>query len=231
MNFDEIWRQPLFGIAVTVAFYAASLALSQRWRWLHPLFLTSASLILLLQIGHIPYQSYKIGGDYLTFLLGPATVALAVPLYKHAPRLGQHLGAILCGVTLGCIGGIASAGLGAYFLGGSPQVVISMMPKSVTAAVSIEIMKQMGQRPELAAVFTVLTGLLGSMIGPPLLRKIGVRDDLSIGIAIGTAAHGIGTARVIRDSEAQGSASAFAMSLAGIITSLLFIPIAHYWPR
>lgn len=214
-----------------MVFYVAALALNRRHIWLHPLFLTSGGLILLLQLGHIPYRDYEVGGEMLTFLLGPATVALAVPLYKYAPLLKRHLGAILCGVLLGCVGGIMSAGLSTIILGASPQVVLAMLPKSVTSAISIEIMKQMGQRPELAAVFTVLTGLLGSMIGPGLLRAIGVRDDLSIGIAVGTAAHGIGTARVIRESAAQGSASAFAMSLSGVITSLLFIPIGHYWPK
>lgn len=227
----NFWAHPLFGVTVTVVFYGTAQAFSRRLTWLHPLFFTSSCLILLLQLGHIPYRDYQVGGDLLTFLLGPATVALAVPLYKHGPLLKRHLGAILCGVFLGCLGGILSAGLSTWMLGAPPEVIVSMLPKSVTSAISIEIMKQMGQRPELAAVFTVLTGLFGSMVGPTLLRLIGIRDDLSIGIAVGTAAHGIGTARVIRDSDAQGSASAFAMSLAGVITSLLFIPIGHYWPR
>jgi len=104
----------------------------------------------------------------------------------------------------------------------------SMTPKSVTTPISIELVRQLGGVPELGAVFTVLAGLFGSIIGPTLLRSCGVRNDIAIGLAIGTSSHGIGTARIIRDSELQGATGGLAMALAGIITSILIIPL-HWW--
>ena len=111
---------------------------------------------------------------------------------------------------------------------GSRVLLLSMLPKSVTTPISIELSLQLGGIPALTAVFTVLAGLLGSVVGPQLLRLAGVRGDIAIGLAMGTSSHGIGTARIIRDSEFQGGASGLAMALAGIITSLLIIPI-QWW--
>jgi putative effector of murein hydrolase len=101
----------------------------------------------------------------------------------------------------------------------------TMMPKSVTTAISVELVRYMGGMPELGSVLTVLTGLLGSMLGPEVLRWFGLRDDISIGTALGTSSHGIGTGRLIRESDLSGSISGFSMGLAGIVTSLLLIPL------
>jgi putative effector of murein hydrolase len=103
-----------------------------------------------------------------------------------------------------------------------------MIPKSVTTPISVELSKLLGGTPELSAVFTVLAGLIGSVVGPAILKLFGVRRDIPIGIAMGTSAHGIGTARVVQESELQGGASGFAMALAGIVTSLLSIPV-QWW--
>lgn len=227
MILDSITMNPLFGVGITFIIYLLSLKLSSRKKWIHPLFLTSVLLILILYVFKIPYEAYRVGGDLLVFLLGPATVALGVPLYKQLPKIKKYLIPLLTGITLGSLTGLLSAGLLVWTVGGTKELILTMLPKSVTAPVSIEIVRQLGGYPELAAVFTVLTGLLGSMIGPFLLKKIGIKDDISIGLAMGTAAHGIGTARVIRDSEIQGSYSGFAMGMAAIITSVLIIPL--YW--
>lgn len=226
-EFEELYRQPLFGIAITVIFYAAAQRLNKRLTWVNPLFVTAGGLISLLLICDIPYQDYKIGGDAVTFFLGPATVALAVPLYKSARKMKGHIRAIVLGSLIGCIVGLLSAGLLVWSLHGSQDILLSMLPKSVTSPVAIEVARQLGGIPELGGVFAVLTGLLGSMLGPWLLLKAGVRSDIAIGTSIGTAAHGIGTARILRDSELQGGISGFAMGLSCIITPILCIPI--YW--
>jgi putative effector of murein hydrolase len=105
-----------------------------------------------------------------------------------------------------------------------------MLPKSVTTPISIELSRQLGGTPELSAVFTVLAGLIGSVIGPMILRAFGVRRDIPIGLAMGTSAHGIGTARVVQESELQGGTAGFAMALAGIVTAILSIPV-QWWLR
>jgi predicted murein hydrolase (TIGR00659 family) len=227
MTMAEIYANPLFGVAVTVAAYAICLLVHQKLRWLNPLFLTATVLISLLIALKIPYESYRRGGELLVFILGPATVALGVPLYKRARQIRQNLWPIMIGVVAGSISGLASAGLLVWVTGGSREIILSMMPKSSTAPIAVEISRQLGGVPELTAVLAVLTGLLGSMFGPRILRLCGVRNDIALGLAMGTSAHGIGTARVIRDSELQGSVSGLAMALAGIATAVLAMPL--YW--
>lgn len=227
MNEAAWWNDPLFGVAATVVAYSAALGLSRRWRWMHPLFVCSAALIALLALSGIPYEAYRVGGDLLIFCLGPATVALAVPVYKHAQRLKARLPAILGGVLAGSLCGVTTSALFVWAAGGPRELWLSALPKSASSPISIEIVRQLGGIPELGAVLTVLTGLVGSMIGPEFLRRVGVRDDVSIGVAIGTGSHGIGTARIIRESELQGSAGGLAMGLTGIVTSILAVPL--YW--
>ncbi|MFH5184600.1 LrgB family protein [Paenibacillus sp. TAB 01] len=225
MRVEEIVQTPLFGVAISVISYTAALRLQKKWSWLHPLFVGSAAIIIFLLLTHIPYEAYAKGGAMLEFLLGPATVALGIPLYKNAKRIGSSFASILGGITVGSISALLLSAALVWCLGGNLQMMLTMMPKSVTSPVSLEISRQAGGIPELTVVLTVLTGLIGSMIGPELLRWAGVRDDISLGTAIGTASHGIGTARVIRDSELQGSISGFAMGIAAILTSVLFIPL------
>ncbi|RAV12660.1 LrgB family protein [Paenibacillus contaminans] len=217
--------EPLFGVAATVLAYAGAQRLHRRWKWLHPLFVCAGGLIVLLLALDVPYESYREGGDLVAFFLGPATVALGVPLYKQADRIRRHAAAVLSAVTIGSFSSIASAGFLVWLLGGSRELMATMMPKSATSPIAIEIVRQAGGIPELGAVFTVLTGLLGSMIGPELLRLLGIRGELSVAVAVGTAAHGIGTARLIRESETQGGLGGLAMAIAGIVTALAFMPL------
>jgi predicted murein hydrolase (TIGR00659 family) len=175
--------------------------------------------------GNVSYADYEIGGSQIEFFLGPATVALGVPLYKNALKLKDCLSSVTTGVFVGAVMGIASSAALVWAFGGSQQLMATMMPKSVTTAISVELVRYMGGMPELGSVLTVLTGLLGSMIGPEVLRWFGLRDDISIGTAMGTSSHGIGTGRLIRESDLPGSISGFSMGLAGIVTSLLLIPL------
>jgi predicted murein hydrolase (TIGR00659 family) len=224
----EMFNHPLFGVTLSVVAYTLGIQLSQKYPWIHPLFVSSLSIILFLLVAHIPYETYKIGGDWLSFLLGPATVALGVPLYKYRSLIKKQLSAILTGVVLGSLTGILSAGSFIWLLGGSKQLIFTMLPKSVSSPIAIELSKLVGGIPELSAVLTVLTGLIGSMLGRSFLQRLGIHETWVIGIATGTAAHGIGTAKLMYSSELEGSYSAFAMALAGIVTSIFFIPIV-WW--
>ncbi|MGG1551872.1 LrgB family protein [Paenibacillus ferrarius] len=228
MSASSWLTNPMFGLALSVAAYTAAQAIHRRWRFLHPLFVCSCFIIAVLLSFHIPYSAYKVGGDVLTLLLGPATVALGVPLYKHFALIKRNLVAILVSVTLGSLTSILCSAALVGLLGGSREIMLSLLPKSVSSPIALEISRHLGGLPELTAVLTVLTGLWGSMIGRRLLLAMGCGDALSIGIAVGTAAHGIGTARLLKDSETEGSMSGFAMGAAGIITSILFIPI-YLW--
>lgn len=223
---NETWfHQPLFGITITVLFYVGAQLLNSRFKWLNPLFVTSGGIILLLLLAGIPYEAYREGGEIITFFLGPATVALAVPFYKNFQKLRDQLMPIVAGVSAGLICGLLAVWGLVSLLHGSKEVMLTMLPKSVTTPIAIEVADLLGGTPELAGVFAVLTGLLGSMIGPAILKMCRFRNDLAIGAAMGTAAHGIGTARIMRDSEIQGGISAFAMGLSSILTPLFCIPL------
>ncbi|MFC0213942.1 LrgB family protein [Paenibacillus chartarius] len=221
-----LWSgQPLFGLAVSVLFYVGGLGLHRRFPSIHPLFTSSAGIIVLLLALGVPYEAYQAGGEWLTLVLGPATVALGVPLYKYWSRIRQEAWAVCVGICAGAIVAIVMAALFVWLLGGSRELILTMMPKSTSSPIAIELSRLIGGNPSFTAVLTVLTGLLGSMFGRAFLRLIGVRDPLAIGIAVGVAAHGIGTAKLIRQYEDEGSYSAFAMALTGIVTGLLFVPI------
>lgn len=228
---NEVWTQnPLFGVTVTLILYTAAQWLNHRFRWLHPLLITSGGIIALLLAFDIPYEDYSAGGDIITFFLGPATVALAVPFYKNASKLKAQLMPIAAGVCAGLLSGmIAVLGI-SVLLRASDSILLSLLPKSVTSPVAIEVARTIGGIPGLAGVFAVLTGLLGSMVGPSFLKLCKIKSDIAIGAAIGTAAHGIGTARVIRDSETQGSVSAFAMGLSSMLTPLFCMPFIWWMP-
>jgi putative effector of murein hydrolase len=217
LTLQQFYQHPIFGLSLTVIAYSIALLIHKRHSWLHPLFVCSGLIIIVLLAGHIPYNDYKIGGGIIELMLGPATVALGVPLYKNARRIQSSLISIVSGITIGSVTGIASAAGLVWLMGGSREMMLTMMPKSVTAPIAIEIVRFSGGIPELGAVLTVMTGLL----------LLGIRADIPLGVAVGTSSHGIGTARLIRESELQGSVSGFAMGLAGIITSVLYIPI--YW--
>jgi predicted murein hydrolase (TIGR00659 family) len=225
MQLANVVQHPIFGVALTVMAYAASRHISQRLPKVHPLFLTSVIIMLVLGVTGIPLSSYQVGGDLITFMLGPSTVALGVPLFKHYRRIRRSMFAVLSGITVGSLSGMISSILFVWLLGGTREVVLSVVAKSVTTPISIEISTQLGGIPELAASITVLTGLLGSMIGPEFLRWCGIRSDLPLGTAVGNAAHGIGTARVLAENELAGGVSSFSMAVAGIVTSILCIPL------
>jgi predicted murein hydrolase (TIGR00659 family) len=220
--------EPAFGIALTIGAYALALRLNRRWKWLHPLFATTGALIVFLLLAHIPYDQYRQGGDVITLFLGPTTVALAVPLYKAVRTMRRHLRAVALGVLAGSVTGMAASALVVWLLGGTRELMLSMLPKSVTSAIAIDIARQLGGNPQLSGVFTVLTGLIGSMFGPAVLKLLRIDSDLAIGAAVGTAAHGIGTGRLARESEAQAGVSGLAMSLAGVAASVLSVPL-YVW--
>jgi len=215
---------PLFSVAATVILYALSLRLQERRAWLHPLFVTSGGLMALLLLFGIPYETYAEGGRLISFFLGPATVALAVPLYKRRNDIKRRLGQIVASVTVGSAVGIFASWFAVTLFQGSRELAVAVLPKAASSAISIELARTLGGPQELTGVLTVLTGLAGSMMGPTLLKLLRIDGDVPLGLSIGTAAHGIGTARLLRDSKEAGSYAGLAMGVAGIVVSVMMIP-------
>lgn len=215
------FRHPAISIAITVLAYALAVALHRRWRWVPPIVAACAPIMLVLLALGEPYAEYNRGGSLLTWWLGPATVALAVPMYRRGKALRPSLPRLTLVVLAGSLVGMATAGLTAWLLGAPLPVVMSTIPKSVTTPIAVEVCRELKGIPQITIALVILAGVLGASFGTHLLRLAGVRNGQAIGAAMGTASHGIGTASLVRHSELQASVSSWAMAAAGVFTSLL----------
>lgn len=203
---------PLFVLGLTLLAYQLALELYQRSRWL---------LAAALWACGIDFQRYRQESSMLWLLLGPATVALAVPLQQNLPRIRQLFWpvsiALLVGgtVTVGLTLGIAA------LLGADLEMLMTLAPKSVTSPIAITLAEEMGGIPALTAVFVMITGVLGAVMGPLLLDLMGVNSSAARGLALGMSAHAIGTAQALQENHEAGGFAALAMSLTGAATAIL----------
>jgi predicted murein hydrolase (TIGR00659 family) len=213
----------LLALAATLAVYAAARMLQRRLKsvWLHPVLISIVVLIAALWLLGIGYAEYDRGGRMLTFFLGPAVVALGLPLFRQMEEIGRRGKAVLLSLLAGAAVGTLSATVTAALLGGSAEVVRSLAPRAVTTPIAIGISERLGGLPALSAAVAIFTGVLGAVIGPPLLRAIGVRSRTAFGLALGAAAHGVGTARAAEEGEVEAASSGLAIGLMGVFTAVL----------
>lgn len=227
----ELLDTPLFGIGLTLAVYVVAQALYKRSAsvLLNPIAVSIASIIVFLLLARIPYERYAVGGQYILFLLGPSVVALALPLYVRRREILARKVPILVGVLAGAVASVITASGLAWLLGGSREVILSLAPKSVTTPIAIGIVEKLGGIPPLTAAIVVLTGCLGAMCGPEFCRLVGIRDQGAVGLAVGTAAHGIGTARMLQVDPVGGAMAGLAIGLNGLITAILLPLLYLLW--
>jgi predicted murein hydrolase (TIGR00659 family) len=231
----DIWvylaTSPLLWLAMTLAVYLAGQWLFQRSggrALFNPVALAITLLVLLLLLTDTPYLTYFSGAQFIHFLLGPATVALAIPLYLNRDRVRRLLLPIMAGLLTGSLTAMLSAMGIAWLLNGSPRTLLSLAPKSVTTPVAMGIAEKIGGRPSLTAVLVILTGVVGAVAAPALLERLRIRDDAVKGLAIGVAAHGIGTARAFQISSLAGAFAGLAIGLNALLTTLL-APLIVRW--
>lgn len=218
---------PLFHLTLTlVAYQAANWLFEKGGRnpLLNPVLGAVLMVVAVLLLTDTDYGTYFEGAQFVHFLLGPATVALAVPLYRQWHLVRRSALAISVSLICGSLTAILSAVGVAWVLGASSAILSSVAPKSVTAPVAMAIAEQLGGVPSLTAVLVIVTGIFGAMFGPVVLTLIGVKDWKARGLAIGTASHGIGTARALQTNETAGAFSGLAMGLNAMATALM-LPI------
>ncbi|SNY92520.1 TIGR00659 family protein [Cohaesibacter sp. ES.047] len=228
--FSELSISPLFHLTLTIAAYLIGLAIYRRAGMtplLNPVLIAVAIVVAVLLLAGISYRAYFLGAQFLHFLLGPATVSLAIPLYRHFGKVRRAAAAILISLLTGSAVAASSAVGIAWVLGGSEQSYISLAPKSVTAPVAMGITEVLGGSPSLTAVMVIITGILGAVLGPYVLNMVGVTSWAARGLAMGTASHGIGTARALQVNEEAGAFSGLAMGLNALLTAIL-LPIIWY---
>ncbi len=228
----EIWvylsASPLLHLTLTVAAYLLADFLyrkSGRKSLLNPVLLAVLMLVGLLTVSATSYPTYFEGAQFVHFLLGPATVALAVPLYFNFWKLKRLWLPISVGLLAGAVTAALLAAAIAWLLDASPQTVLALAPKSVTAPVAMGITEKLGGPPSLTAILVVSTGILGAVMGPAVLDLVRVREPAVRGFAMGTTSHGIGTARAFQESEEAGAFSGLAMGLNALLSSLILPPL------
>lgn len=235
-DLQTIWvylsAQPLLGLTLTLIAYLAGQYLFTKVRqspFLNPVLVAVVILILLLKGTGTDYQTYFQGAQFVHFLLGPATVALALPLYRQLHALKQSMLAVAVALVMGSAIASLSAMAIARGLGATSQTVLSMAPKSVTSPIAMGVAEQIGGLPSLTAALVLITGIIGAVVGPWILDRLGITDARARGFAMGTASHGIGTARALQESETAGAFSGLAMGLNGVITAILVPILAEYF--
>lgn len=230
-EFFELWvylsTTPLLGLTVTLLAYLAGRRLyeaSGRNPLLNPVLIAIVLLVGLLWATGVSYRRYFEGAQFVHFLLGPATVALAIPLYRHFAEIRRNALAIAVSIAAGSLAAIVSALAVGWALGASERTLLSLAPKSVTTPVAMGISESIGGLPSLTAVLVILTGIAGAVFGTYLLNALGLKDWRARGLGMGTAAHGIGTARAFQVNELAGAFSSLAMGLNALATAIL-VPV------
>ena len=234
-DISQIWvylsASPLLGLTITLLAYQAAFKLYQRSGnnpLANPVLIAVAVLVLFLTVTGTSYETYFAGAQFVHFLLGPATVALAIPLYTQFKRVRAMLLPVLAGLLAGSLTAIVSAVLIGRLFGASQSTQLSLAPKSVTTPIAMGIAERIGGIPSLTAVLVIVTGILGALGARYVFDAMKLRDPAIRGFAIGVASHGIGTARAFQVNEQSGAFAALAMGLNGALTALL-VPALAPW--
>ncbi|MGF1649730.1 MAG: LrgB family protein [Hyphomicrobiaceae bacterium] len=227
-SIGDIWvylaASPLLHLVLTLVAFQAAARVSKAFGMnplANPVLIAVAAVVAILVATGTSYDRYFEGAQFVHFLLGPATVALALPLYRQIDVVKRSAAALLISIITGSLVAAISAVVIAQVLGGAEASLASIAPKSVTAPVAMGIARELGGLPSLTAALVIATGIIGAMLGPPLLNLIGVRDWKARGLALGTASHGIGTARALQVNEVAGAFAGLAMGINALATALL----------
>lgn len=209
------------GLTTVLYLFLNSQYIKYRWTILNPVLTTTVALVIILLVFDVSYETYMLGGKWVGELLGPAVVALAVPLYKQWELLRKNLLPIAIGVTAGSIVGLLSGSLLTKLFGFSAEMVLTMLPKSITTPVAMQMAEAFGGIPSLAAVYVMVAGFTGILVGPWLLKTLRIDSSIGRGIGLGSSAHGLGTAKAFEYGPEEASMSSVAMTLSAVVGSFL----------
>ena len=226
---------PLLGLTMTLFAYLIAQGIYTRARFnplANPVLIAVALVVAVLSITHTPYQTYFQGAQFVHFLLGPATVALALPLYRQLPKLRRAAVPLAGGLIAGSLTAIVSATAVAMLFGVSRVTVISLAPKSATTPIAMAIAERLGGLPSLTAVLVICTGVFGAVSARTILTVLRIEEPDVRGFALGVASHGIGTARAFQVSDEMGAFAGLGMGLNGLFTAFVvpvLLPMALRW--
>lgn len=227
-HFDQIWvylaASPLLGLTITLIAYQLALIVHRRsgnHPLANPVLISVAVLVCFLMATGTRYETYFAGAQFVHFLLGPATVALAIPLYQHFNKVRAMRWPLIAGLLSGSVTAVVSAVAVARFFGASTASQLSLAPKSVTTPIAMGVAERIGGIPSLTAVLVIVTGILGAVGARYVFDAMKIADPAIHGFAIGIASHGIGAARAFQVNQQSGAFAALAMGLNGALTAFL----------
>lgn len=217
----EFFRQSaFFGVMLSLVAYGIGFELKKRFKFaiFNPLLIAIILVMIVLVSLHIDYDVYNEGAVYISYLLTPATVCLAVPLYEQFELLKKNWKALLIGILSGCIASMGSILTMSVIFSLSHEEYVSFLPKSITTAIGMGVSEELGGYVSITVAVIIITGVLGNMIGEQLLKLFRVTDPIAKGVAFGTASHAIGTAKAMEIGEIEGAMSSLSIVVSGIIT-------------
>ena len=220
----------VWGVALTLGAFALGTWLNKKTgqALFNPLLLGSIFVIIFLSLVQIPFAAYKQSVSFLSYLLLPATVSLAVPLYEQWLPMKKNAKAVLCGILAGSVTSMVSIIAMSWILKLDPVLSASLMPKSVTSAIGAEVAQELGGIGSLAGALIILTGIVGNLSATALCRICKLHDPIARGVAIGTGSHAVGTAKALQMGRVEGAVSSLSIAVAGILTAALCPVLANF---
>lgn len=232
----DLWiylsAEPLLSLTLTLGAYMIGVGLFRLSKYnpiINPVLIAIILIVAVLEVTGTSYKTYFQGAQFIHFLLGPATVALAIPLHRQIDTIRRSGPAILVSLAIGSSLAILAAIAVAYLLGADSEIVASVAPKSITTPVAMGISAEIHGLPSLTAVIVLVTGVLGSVFGPMVLNFARIKNPAARGFAMGLAAHGLGTARALMESEVCGAFSGLGMGLNALVAAILLPIIWHFF--
>lgn len=219
----EILNTPLFGLILTIAAFHIGLFIFKKTKFpvLNPLLIGIIIVMIIMLVFNIPLDYFRKGGDYITFLLAPATISLALPLYRQLDKLKKNFVPIIIGSLVGAATAIISTVLLGKLLGIDKLLLLSFMPKSITTPIGIELSKLLGGVPAITIFAILVTGIAGNVLAPMVCRYFKIKHPVAKGIGIGISSHAVGTSKALEMGEIEGAMSALSIVISGIITFII----------
>lgn len=221
---DLLVTNAYFPLLLTAAAFLAGRWMQSKWKspLLNPILVAAVVIGAVLLALDIPVEQYQQGCAPLQYLLTPATICFSVSLYEQIGKLKKHLPAILAGVLSGTLVSLCSIRLLCAALQLSPELTVSLLPKSITTAIGMALSEEAGGIAALTTAAIILTGILGNVFGPMMCKWFGIREEIAQGVAFGTASHAVGTSKAAEMSALAGAVSSLSLTIAGLITVVLF---------
>ena len=209
-----------FGVMISILVYALGVAIKNKFKWgfLNPLLISIIFVIAILLAFHIDFKSYNEGAKYLSYLLTPATVCLAIPLYQQLELLNKNIKAVLIGISTGVLSSLCSVLGLSYLFHLTHEQYVTLLPKSITTAIGIGVSEELGGITTIAVAVIIVTGVLGNVLSEGICKLFKIKEPIAVGLAIGTASHAIGTSRAFEIGKIEGAMSSLSIAVSGLLT-------------